>query len=96
MLYECAYWDDLEVEIELMFFFVTDLPIKIPGLSGVVEVACGAVFNVARCNDGRLYSWGLGEKGELCRYTTLPLKLPPQFVQFVLYLFLLYRLRLID
>jgi regulator of chromosome condensation len=44
-----------------------DVPIRIQGLSGVVEVACGSAFNLARCDDGRVYSWGLGENGELGR-----------------------------
>ena len=32
-----------------------------------VEVTCGGVFNIARCEDGSVYSWGLGECGELSR-----------------------------
>eukprot|EP01036_Dinobryon_divergens_P029735 gene29735-38876_t len=45
-----------------------DLPIRITGLpSNVVDIACGAVFNLARTADGAVYSWGLGECGELGR-----------------------------
>lgn len=36
-----------------------------------VEVSCGGVYNVVRCEDGRVFSWGLGECGELSR------KVPP-------------------
>jgi regulator of chromosome condensation len=42
-------------------------PIRIVGLSGVIEVVCSSVCNIARCTDGRLYSWGIGESGELGR-----------------------------
>jgi len=35
-------------------------PIVIPGLPNdrVIEVACGAAYNIARCSDGSVYSWG--------------------------------------
>eukprot|EP01041_Mallomonas_annulata_P006089 gene6089-12293_t len=46
-------------------------PLKIKGLNDVMEVACGGVCNMARCKDGSLWSWGLGECGELGR------KVPP-------------------
>lgn len=36
-----------------------------------VEVSCGGVYNIVRCEDGRVLSWGLGECGELSR------KVPP-------------------
>jgi len=39
----------------------------------VVEVACGSAVNLARCSDGSLYSWGMGECGELGRIVP-PLK----------------------
>lgn len=44
-----------------------DTPIRIQGISGAIDIACGAVCNLARCDDGKLYSWGLGECGELAR-----------------------------
>ena len=50
-----------------------DVPLLIQGLSKVVEIACGSAFNLARSRDGALYSWGLGESGELGR-TVPPLK----------------------
>lgn len=50
-------------------------PIRIAGLSNVVDVACGASFNLAKCDDGVVYSWGLGECGELARFCA-PMKIP--------------------
>lgn len=50
-------------------------PMLIQGLANVVEVACGSAFNLALCDDGAVYSWGLGECGELGRQTS-PLKKP--------------------
>jgi regulator of chromosome condensation len=50
-------------------------PIKITGLSDVVEVACGSGFNIARCSNGNIFSWGIGECGELGR-DVCPLKKP--------------------
>mmetsp|Transcript_13263 Transcript_13263/g.18178 ORF Transcript_13263/g.18178 Transcript_13263/m.18178 type:complete len:552 (+) Transcript_13263:2-1657(+) len=45
-----------------------DVPLLIQGLpANIVAVASGAVFNLARSADGRIYSWGLGECGELGR-----------------------------
>jgi regulator of chromosome condensation len=48
-------------------------PLLIQGLSNVAEVACGSAFNLALCDDGSVYSWGIGECGELARKET-PLK----------------------
>ncbi|RYG69547.1 hypothetical protein EON64_02400, partial [archaeon] len=42
-------------------------PMPLAGLQHIVEVACGAAFNLARDAEGRVYSWGLGECGELGR-----------------------------
>ena len=42
-------------------------PIKITGLPPIVEIACGSSFCLALCSTGRVYSWGLGECGELGR-----------------------------
>lgn len=50
-----------------------NVPIKISGLTNIVEVACGASFNLAKSADGKVYSWGIGESGELGRYAP-PLK----------------------
>ena len=33
----------------------------------IVDIICGSCFNYARASSGRLYSWGLGESGELGR-----------------------------
>jgi len=42
-------------------------PMLISTLSEVIELACGATFNVARRTDGSVVSWGIGECGELGR-----------------------------
>ncbi|RLN48043.1 hypothetical protein BBJ28_00004861, partial [Nothophytophthora sp. Chile5] len=42
-------------------------PFLIKALDNVVDVRCGSSFNLARTNDGRVYSWGLGEMGQLGR-----------------------------
>ena len=47
-----------------------DVPLAISGFPAgakVVEVACGSAHNLALCSDGVVYSWGLGESGELGR-----------------------------
>ena len=33
----------------------------------IVDIVCGSCFNYARSSSGRLYSWGIGESGELGR-----------------------------
>jgi regulator of chromosome condensation len=42
-------------------------PLEIPGVSDAIDIVCGGNFNVVRCKNGDLLSWGLGEWGELCR-----------------------------
>lgn len=44
-----------------------DTPLKIGGLQNIVEVDCGASFSIALDAQGNVYSWGLGESGELGR-----------------------------
>jgi regulator of chromosome condensation len=44
-----------------------DTPLKVPGLRNIVEVACGCSFSIALDTQGVVYSWGLGESGELGR-----------------------------
>jgi len=41
----------------------------------VLEIACGASYNLARCQDGKVYSWGAAECGELARKSR-PMKVP--------------------
>ena len=56
-----------------------DTPIVISGLpkdSKVLELACGSAHNLALCANGSVYSWGLGESGELGRPVG-ELKFPP-------------------
>ena len=52
-----------------------NVPVRIPELRNIVDVACGASFCVARSSSGSAYSWGLGESGELGR-NVKPLKDP--------------------
>lgn len=42
-------------------------PFQIKALANIVDVRCGSSFNLARTNDGRVFSWGLGEMGQLGR-----------------------------
>lgn len=44
-------------------------------LPNTVDIKCGSSFNLARCSDGGVYSWGIGECGELGRVVP-PLKKP--------------------
>jgi alpha-tubulin suppressor-like RCC1 family protein len=53
-------------------------PILVPGLGagkhgGVVSVASGSSHTLALCGDGKVFSWGLGEVGQLGR-EVCPLK----------------------
>ncbi len=50
------------------------VPQRVPGLSGVAQVACGASFNVAVLESGGVLSWGIGECGELGRSVPPPKK----------------------
>ncbi|DBA03336.1 TPA: hypothetical protein N0F65_004613 [Lagenidium giganteum] len=43
-------------------------------LSNIVDLRCGSTFNIARTNDGRVYSWGLGEMGQLGRKVITEMK----------------------
>ncbi|KAI9920994.1 hypothetical protein PsorP6_000900 [Peronosclerospora sorghi] len=49
-------------------------PFRMPTLEHVADVRCGSAFNLARTKDGRVYSWGLGEMGELGRNVDVALK----------------------
>ncbi|KAG7383599.1 hypothetical protein PHYPSEUDO_003525 [Phytophthora pseudosyringae] len=42
-------------------------PFLIKALDNIADVRCGASFNLVRSNDGRVFSWGLGETGQLGR-----------------------------
>jgi len=42
-------------------------PVLIVGLNNIVDIACGSAVSLARGSDGTLYSWGVGECGELGR-----------------------------
>ena len=43
------------------------------GLADVVEVACGSAFNLALCDDGTVYSWGLGKSFTLLHVSCIRL-----------------------
>jgi regulator of chromosome condensation len=49
-------------------------PLCIGGVGNAVEVQCGSAFCIAKCANGTVYSWGLGECGELARNVP-PLKI---------------------
>ncbi|CAH0480422.1 unnamed protein product [Peronospora belbahrii] len=49
-------------------------PYLIKSLDNVVDVRCGSTFNLARTNDGLVYSWGLGEMGQLGRKVDAEMK----------------------
>lgn len=42
-------------------------PFEIRGIANAVDVRCGSSFNVVRTSQGHVYSWGLGEMGQLAR-----------------------------
>ncbi|KAE9041602.1 hypothetical protein PR003_g6764 [Phytophthora rubi] len=42
-------------------------PFLMKTLDNVADVKCGNAFNLVRTNDGRVYSWGLSEMGQLGR-----------------------------
>lgn len=42
-------------------------PQLIQGLSNIVDITCGSSFNLARTDNGQVFSWGIGECGELGR-----------------------------
>ncbi|KAH9102131.1 hypothetical protein AeMF1_021267 [Aphanomyces euteiches] len=42
-------------------------PYLLPILANVIDIKSGSCFNLARCADGHVYSWGLGEMGNLGR-----------------------------
>lgn len=45
------------------------LPVPVPGLSGVVEIAAGTYHAVARTSNGAVWTWGYDEYGQLGRGT---------------------------
>lgn len=46
---------------------VQKAPMRVAALSGVVSVACGTSYNACVTSGGRLFTWGIGEIGELGR-----------------------------
>ena len=42
-------------------------PYHVSTLHNIVDVKCGDAFNLAKRSDGQVFSWGLGEMGQLAR-----------------------------
>ncbi|NJK71247.1 MAG: hypothetical protein HC932_03270, partial [Thermales bacterium] len=40
-------------------------PVQVPGLTGILKVEAGAFHNIARKNDGTIWTWGSNEFGQL-------------------------------
>ena len=51
----------------LMDDFLKNNRNKFKNSERIVDIVCGSCFNYARASSGRLYSWGIGESGELGR-----------------------------
>ncbi|RHY32476.1 hypothetical protein DYB32_002547 [Aphanomyces invadans] len=49
-------------------------PYLLPTLANVVDIKCGSSHNLARCADGHVYSWGLGEMGNLGRPVAMEIR----------------------
>ncbi|GMF36445.1 unnamed protein product [Phytophthora fragariaefolia] len=49
-------------------------PFLVKTLDNIADVRCGSCFNLVRTNDGRVYSWGLGEMGQLGRKVDAEMK----------------------
>lgn len=45
----------------------TNVPVQVPGLSGIVSVASGSTHALALKNDGTVYGWGNNSSGQLCQ-----------------------------
>ncbi|NMO13423.1 hypothetical protein HPC49_08670 [Pyxidicoccus fallax] len=59
-----------------------DVPVPVPGLTGVVAIAAGAYHTVALKQDGTVWTWGLNEWGQLGIGETAPdTRLVPTQVQ---------------
>lgn len=50
------------------------MPFLVKGVSNVVDLKCGSSFNLVRTTNGHVYSWGLGEIGQLGRNVTLKIQ----------------------
>ena len=57
-----------------------DTPLLLSGIESAIDVACGSSFNLIRCEDGSLYSFGMSECGELGRILP-PVKRNEEYVE---------------
>jgi alpha-tubulin suppressor-like RCC1 family protein len=55
-------WGQLGVGAEIR---VSRTPIRVPGLTGIVEVSCGNRFSAARNSAGEVFMWGENEAGQI-------------------------------
>lgn len=56
----------------------TSSPVRVPLLTGVIQVAAGGEYALARRSDGTVWSWGINSHGELGDGTTYNESLPEQ------------------
>jgi alpha-tubulin suppressor-like RCC1 family protein len=61
----------------------TDVPVQVPGLTGVSQIGAGNSFSLARRSDGTVWAWGDGAFGELGNgtsgtgtYSDVPIQVP--------------------
>jgi alpha-tubulin suppressor-like RCC1 family protein len=58
----------------------TDVPVQVPGLTGVSQIAAGNEFSLARRSDGTVWAWGDNTWGQLGNDTTsygdVPIQVP--------------------
>lgn len=47
------------------------VPVQVPGLVGIVEIAAGAFHNLALASDGTVWAWGDNRQGQLATATSL-------------------------
>ena len=56
----------------------SNIPLQVPGLSGMTAVAAGNSFTVALKNDGTVWAWGSNSNGQLGNGTTTDSSIPLQ------------------
>jgi alpha-tubulin suppressor-like RCC1 family protein len=56
----------------------TFVPVKVPGLAGVISVAGGGLHSLAAKSDGTVWAWGTNDRGQLGNGTTTDASTPIQ------------------